>query len=225
MTTALPSGAPLPGVTDPGPRHLRLVPERLPGGRETAGAEPLVGYLVFVPEGTDPARLLVEGGPRPVVHPLTPVPAAPGTDGPATGSASGSAAGADAEDAAGPEAGGAARPEAGGGAEEEPGIRVDTVRRVAEVDGRVLDLTYLEFELLAHLVAHPDRVLSRETLIGSVWGYGHVGDGRTVDVHIARVRAKLGRAHRHRIVTVRRIGYKYTPGRRPCSGAAARGQS
>lgn len=90
-------------------------------------------------------------------------------------------------------------------------IRVDTDRRTAEVDGRQLDLTYLEFELLAHLVAHPGRVHTREHLVGTVWGYGHVGDGRTVDVHIARLRRKLGPRYRDTIRTVRRVGYKYLP--------------
>lgn len=90
-------------------------------------------------------------------------------------------------------------------------VRIDPARRTAEVDGRVLDLTYLEFELLAHLVAHPHRVHSRDQLVTTVWGYGHVGDGRTVDVHIARLRRKLGAAHRDAIQTVRRVGYKYAP--------------
>ncbi|MFE7076531.1 winged helix-turn-helix domain-containing protein [Streptomyces sp. NPDC057620] len=90
-------------------------------------------------------------------------------------------------------------------------VRVDTVQRTAEVDGRPLDLTYLEFELLAHLVAHPHRVHTRDQLVTTVWGYGHVGDGRTVDVHIARLRRKLGVEHRDTIRTVRRVGYKYAP--------------
>jgi hypothetical protein len=90
-------------------------------------------------------------------------------------------------------------------------VRIDAERRTAVVDGRQLDLTYLEFELLAHLVAHPHRVHSRDQLVTTVWGYGHVGDGRTVDVHIARLRRKLGAAHRGSIVTVRRVGYKYAP--------------
>lgn len=90
-------------------------------------------------------------------------------------------------------------------------IRIDDERRTAAVDGQELDLTYLEFELLAHLVAHPHRVHSRDQLVTTVWGYGHVGDGRTVDVHVARLRRKLGAAHRGSIVTVRRVGYKYAP--------------
>ncbi|MFJ8469171.1 winged helix-turn-helix domain-containing protein [Streptomyces swartbergensis] len=121
--------------------------------------------------------------------------------------------------AAVPDRSGAARPESPAGpagtAAPEPGgeplIRVDTVQRTAEVAGRQLDLTYLEFELLAHLVAHPGRVHTRDQLVGTVWGYGHVGDGRTVDVHIARLRRKLGAEHRDTIRTVRRVGYKYVP--------------
>ncbi|MET9828716.1 winged helix-turn-helix domain-containing protein [Streptomyces sp. NPDC006385] len=94
---------------------------------------------------------------------------------------------------------------------DDPLVSVDTVRRTAAVDGRELDLTYLEFELLAHLVANPHRVHTRDQLVTTVWGYGHVGDGRTVDVHIARLRRKLGAEHRDTIRTVRRVGYKYAP--------------
>ncbi|MET7535723.1 winged helix-turn-helix domain-containing protein [Streptomyces sp. NPDC005507] len=90
-------------------------------------------------------------------------------------------------------------------------VGIDGVQRTAWVDGRQLDLTYLEFELLAHLVAHPHRVHTRDQLVTTVWGYGHVGDGRTVDVHVARLRRKLGAEHRQVIQTVRRVGYKYAP--------------
>lgn len=91
-------------------------------------------------------------------------------------------------------------------------MHVDTDRHTAEVGGRELDLTYLEYELLAHFVAHPHRVHSRAHLVRTLWGHDHVGDGRTVDVHVARLRRKLGADHRRRIVTVRRVGYKYVPG-------------
>ncbi|WP_333778693.1 winged helix-turn-helix domain-containing protein [Streptomyces sp. IBSBF 3136] len=91
------------------------------------------------------------------------------------------------------------------------GIRIDHARHVAELDGRELDLTYLEFGLLAHLVEHPHQTHTREQLMVGIWGYDHIGDGRTVDVHVARLRRKLGAAHRQRIVTVRRVGYKYVP--------------
>ncbi|GAA0434091.1 winged helix-turn-helix domain-containing protein [Streptomyces luteireticuli] len=90
-------------------------------------------------------------------------------------------------------------------------VSIDPEQRTARVAGRLLDLTYLEFELLAHLVAHPHRVHTRDQLVTTVWGYGHVGDGRTVDVHVARLRRKMGAEHRRSIVTVRRVGYKYAP--------------
>ncbi|WP_338320385.1 winged helix-turn-helix domain-containing protein, partial [Streptomyces lonarensis] len=93
---------------------------------------------------------------------------------------------------------------------ESAGIRVDRTARTVEVDGVPLDLTYLEYELLALLVAHPHRVFTRDQLVETVWGYGPVGDRRTVDVHVARVRRKLG-DYRARVVTVHRVGYKYVP--------------
>ncbi|MFB7515913.1 winged helix-turn-helix domain-containing protein [Streptomyces sp. NPDC056144] len=118
-------------------------------------------------------------------------------------------------DAAAPTAAAAPAPtveQTGDGQEQQEGpVAIDAVRRIAVVDGEALDLTYLEFELLAHLVAHPHRVHTRDQLVTTVWGYGHVGDGRTVDVHVARLRRKLGAEHRHTIQTVRRVGYKYTP--------------
>ncbi|WP_406057796.1 winged helix-turn-helix domain-containing protein [Streptomyces sp. NBC_01077] len=109
-----------------------------------------------------------------------------------------------------PVAGPVAAPVAAAVDEQGP-VAIDSVQRIAVVDGQALDLTYLEFELLAHLVAHPHRVHTRDQLVTTVWGYGHVGDGRTVDVHVARLRRKLGAEHRHTIQTVRRVGYKYTP--------------
>ena len=117
----------------------------------------------------------------------------------------------------------AVAPEAAAGDPRDPAgppVRIDPERRTAAVDGRLLDLTYLEFELLAHLVAHPHRVHSRDQLVTTVWGYGHVGDGRTVDVHVARLRRKLGAEHRGSIVTVRRVGYKYAPAQGAPAGAA-----
>ncbi|MEU1282905.1 winged helix-turn-helix domain-containing protein [Kitasatospora sp. NPDC005856] len=150
---------------------------------------PMVGYLVLVP-----------------------------VESPAAGSVGlpGVPAGAGAHPAPGPQSvvGGTAAHVVAGGRPVRPagrGIAVDTERRNAYVDGRLLDLTYLEFELLAHLTEHPQRVHTRDHLVSAVWGYGHVGDGRTVDVHVARLRRKLGPAYRDTIVTVRRVGYKYTP--------------
>jgi DNA-binding response OmpR family regulator len=91
------------------------------------------------------------------------------------------------------------------------GVVIDRERRTATVDGRPISLTYLEFELLAHLVAAPRRVHTRAQLINEVWRQSPVGDTRTVDVHIARLRRKLGPAHRALIATVRQVGYTYRP--------------
>lgn len=175
MTTALPAQATPSDSPLPDMRHLRLVGDLAQDGDKGNGSAPLVGYLVLVPEGTDPAQLFAKDVTRPEIRPVA------HTDSPSA-------------------------QQTGGG-----GVRIDHARHVAEVDGRELNLTYLEFGLLAHLVLHPHQVHSREQLMAGIWGYEHIGDGRTVDVHIARLRRKLGRAHRHRIVTVRRVGYKYVP--------------
>jgi len=79
----------------------------------------------------------------------------------------------------------------------------------ARLRGRPLDLTYKEFELLRHLAQHPGRVFTREQLLQEVWGYDYFGGTRTVDVHIRRLRAKLGPEHEALIGTVRQVGYKY----------------
>jgi len=80
----------------------------------------------------------------------------------------------------------------------------------ATVDGRVLDLTYMEYELLRFLSGHPSKVFTRETLLSRVWGYEYYGGARTVDVHIRRLRAKLGEEHAHLIQTVRSVGYRFS---------------
>jgi DNA-binding response OmpR family regulator len=90
-------------------------------------------------------------------------------------------------------------------------ISLDPLTRECTVDGRVITLTFLEFELLAFLLANPRRVHSRGQLLRAVWGLDDVGETRTIDVHIARIRAKVGRVHRDRIRTVRRVGYRYLP--------------
>ena len=105
-----------------------------------------------------------------------------------------------------------------GGADADPLVASTPCSAPPRSTGGRLDLTYLEFELLAHLVAHPHRVHTRDQLVTTVWGYGHVGDGRTVDVHVARLRRKLGAEHRQVIQTVRRVGYKYAPPARPLTG-------
>jgi DNA-binding response OmpR family regulator len=82
----------------------------------------------------------------------------------------------------------------------------------AAIEGRPLDLTYMEYELLKFLVTHPKRVFSREALLNRVWGFDYYGGARTVDVHVRRVRAKLGSEHATRIKTVRSVGYRWEGG-------------
>src|SRR5205814_1846678 len=93
----------------------------------------------------------------------------------------------------------------------------ETYRVTAE--GRPLDLTYKEFELLRFLAQHPGRVYTRPGLLREVWGYDFYGGTRTVDVHVRRLRAKLGPEHEHLIQTVRGVGYRNplaaATGRRP----------
>ena len=88
------------------------------------------------------------------------------------------------------------------------GLVVDEVTYVARIDGTPLDLTYKEFELLHFLVRNAGRVFSREQLLQHVWGYDYFGGARTVDVHVRRLRAKLGRDYELLIATVRNVGYK-----------------
>lgn len=90
-------------------------------------------------------------------------------------------------------------------------IDIDEAGYIATVAGEPLDLTYTEFELLKYLVQHPGRVLTRELLLSDVWGYDYFGGTRTVDVHIRRLRAKLGPEHEACITTVRNVGYRFTP--------------
>jgi len=79
----------------------------------------------------------------------------------------------------------------------------------AAIDNHPLDLTYMEYELLKFLAQHPGRVFTRETLLSRVWGYEYYGGARTVDVHIRRLRAKLGEEHANLISTVRSVGYRF----------------
>jgi len=81
----------------------------------------------------------------------------------------------------------------------------------ARLRGRALELTYKEFELLKFLAQHPGRVFTREQLVTEVWGYDFFGGTRTVDVHVRRLRAKLGPEHESLIGTVRNVGYKMVP--------------
>jgi DNA-binding response OmpR family regulator len=88
------------------------------------------------------------------------------------------------------------------------GVIIDEASYSAKVHGRPLDLTYKEFELLRFLAAHPSRVFTREQLLSEVWGYDYFGGTRTVDVHVRRLRAKLG-DQESLIGTVRNVGYRF----------------
>ncbi len=79
----------------------------------------------------------------------------------------------------------------------------------ASIEGTPLDLTYMEYELLKFLASNPGRVFTREILLSRVWGYEYYGGARTVDVHIRRLRAKLGEEQAGLIQTVRSVGYKF----------------
>src|SRR5687768_15862980 len=126
MTTALPAQATPSDSPLPDMRRLRLVGDTAQEGDKGSGSAPLVGYLVLVPEGTDPAQLFAKDVTRPEIRPVAYTDSLP-----------------------------VQQAEAGGGV-----VRIDTARHVADVDGHELDLTYLEFGLLAHLVQHPHQVHS-----------------------------------------------------------------
>ena len=95
---------------------------------------------------------------------------------------------------------------------------IDEGTYTARLRGRPLDLTYKEFELLKYLAQHAGRVFTRAQLLQEVWGYDFFGGTRTVDVHVRRLRAKLGTEHESLIGTVRNVGYKAV---RPARGRPA----
>ncbi len=88
------------------------------------------------------------------------------------------------------------------------GVVIDEASYSVKVNDRALDLTYKEFELLRFLAQHPNRVFTREQLLSEVWGYDYFGGTRTVDVHVRRLRAKLGDMEQL-IGTVRNVGYRF----------------
>src|SRR5579864_3039482 len=90
-------------------------------------------------------------------------------------------------------------------------LAIDEATYAARLRGRVLDLTFKEFELLKFLAQHPGRVFTRAQLLQEVWGYDYFGGTRTVDVHVRRLRAKLGSEHEALIGTVRNVGYRFVP--------------
>jgi DNA-binding response OmpR family regulator len=90
-------------------------------------------------------------------------------------------------------------------------LEVNLATYQVAIDGRPIDFTHMEYELLKFLVTHPGRVFTREALLSRVWGFDYYGGARTVDVHVRRVRAKLGE-HAARIKTVRSVGYRFEGG-------------
>ncbi|MDQ1602345.1 MAG: hypothetical protein QOE01_190 [Actinomycetota bacterium] len=99
-------------------------------------------------------------------------------------------------------------------------VTIDEATYTAKVRGRALDLTFKEFELLKFLAQHPGRVFTRAQLLQEVWGYDYYGGTRTVDVHVRRLRAKLGGEHETLIGTVRNVGYRFVlpPAREQVAG-------
>jgi DNA-binding response OmpR family regulator len=104
------------------------------------------------------------------------------------------------------------KPKAEAGMVETSGITIDEATYSAKVHGAPMDLTFKEFELLKFLTQHPGRVFSRDQLLSEVWGYDYFGGTRTVDVHIRRLRFKLGDLE-GLIGTVRNRGYSFNPNR------------
>jgi DNA-binding response OmpR family regulator len=89
-------------------------------------------------------------------------------------------------------------------------VTIDEATYTARLKGNVLDLTFKEFELLKYLAQHPGRVFTRAQLLQEIWGYDYFGGTRTVDVHIRRLRSKLGPEFEAIIGTVRNVGYRFT---------------
>jgi two-component system, OmpR family, response regulator ResD len=96
---------------------------------------------------------------------------------------------------------------------EYPGLTIIPSARRVDVDGRAVELTAKEFDVLLTLARAPDQVMARETLLSKVWGFDYLGDSRTVDVHIGTLRKKIERdpAHPRFIKTVWTVGYKFDP--------------
>ena len=88
-------------------------------------------------------------------------------------------------------------------------LALDLATYQATLGGRPLDLTYMEYELLRFFIENRGRVWSREQLLSNVWGYDYYGGARTVDVHVRRLRAKIGEQRSHWITTVRSVGYRF----------------
>lgn len=96
---------------------------------------------------------------------------------------------------------------------ENSGLVLNLETYQASFNGNPLDLTFMEYELLKFLAQNPGKVFTREVLLSRVWGYEYYGGARTVDVHVRRLRAKLGEEHANLIQTVRSVGYRFGQGR------------
>ena len=94
-------------------------------------------------------------------------------------------------------------------------VVIDEDSYTAKIKGRTLDLTFKEFELIKYLAQHPGRVFSRSQLLQEIWGYDYFGGTRTVDVHIRRLRSKLGPEFESVIDTVRNVGYRFSTSNNP----------
>jgi DNA-binding response OmpR family regulator len=103
------------------------------------------------------------------------------------------------------------------------GLVVNEATYSARMKGRSLDLTFKEFELLKFLAQHPGRVFTRAQLLQEVWGYDYFGGTRTVDVHVRRLRAKLGAENEALIGTVRNVGYRFVPVKGSSPGSQSAG--
>jgi len=92
------------------------------------------------------------------------------------------------------------------------GLRIDLRAWEVSVDGDLVNFTYQEFQLLSFLAKHQGRVYTRDQLLARVWGVEYYGGSRTVDIHVRRIRVKLGEAHAAALQTIRNVGYKWSPG-------------
>ena len=91
------------------------------------------------------------------------------------------------------------------------GLCIDLTAWEVSIDGVVIDFTYQEFQLLSFLAGRPGRAFSRDQLLAQVWGMDYYGGSRTVDIHVRRIRAKLGTSHASGLETIRNVGYKWRP--------------
>lgn len=101
------------------------------------------------------------------------------------------------------------------------GLVIDPRGFTATLDDEPLDLAYQEFQLLRFLVAHPDQAFTREQLLARVWGWDYYGGARTVDIHVRRIRAKLGHPSAGWLQTIRHVGYRWSPDAAARAGVGA----